>query len=181
MNTSLSDMVYHPCNSLYIPRLHSGARRNYSPNFIKFLYMLPAAVIRSSSYDGLRPTVRHLANWTKHKRRLLFGLVAPMKAWSYTQHRKYIAYRIAIRGRPSNGNRYITRTENFGEIRTCRLIFADRQIDLQIYSDHNTFHPYRWRIKVITVFYGDREYRDSLWALIMFYFVTTTSSNNKLQ
>jgi len=59
--------------------------------------------------DGkFRPWCRHLANWTKHTRRIwsLAYSLQYVKTWRRPQNRKYIIYCIAVRRGPSHGYRW---------------------------------------------------------------------------
>ena len=98
--------------------------------------------------DRRRSPHRAATWWTRPKIHTVFDSshsLYYMKTWRHLQDRKYITYRIAVRGWPRHGHRN-TYTK-FGEIWTCYLwgIPADRQTNRQTYrhaADRNTPHPY---------------------------------------
>jgi len=51
----------------------------------------------------LRHRCCHLANWPKHVSDSAHLWFWPMKTWRHPQNRKYITYRIDVRGGPSHG------------------------------------------------------------------------------
>ena len=78
-----------------------------------------------------RHPVFQVANWIKHTRRLWFrsipSIIWRVETWRHPQNRKYITYRIAVRGGPS----LIQHVQKIGDTWTCG--FWDMQADRQTY------------------------------------------------
>ena len=88
----------------------------------------------------LRPRYRHLANWTKRKRRLWFGPFPPLyKTWRHPQNRKYITHRTVVGGEPSHAHRYQHVQKIWWNFDVCWNAPADRKTNRK--TDKHTDMP----------------------------------------
>jgi len=102
--------------------------------------------MQSETTDFAPPQCRHLANWTKHMRRLCFWPIRSI-IWHHPQNRKY------CRQRTTEPRPQITCTENVDEIWMCGfwdMRATDRQTNKHTYIiSSNIFkqHTVYWQTK----------------------------------
>jgi len=136
-----------------------------------YMVLLFTSPTRCTSRQQTFPQCRHLANWTKHKRRRLCFCPMPYITWKHdiTQKKPEVNIVSHFHQRRTESQPQITYAEIF--VKFGRVIFeirerTDRQtnrlINRQTYrhTDHNTPYPYRDEVKISWVLVPDAIFQD---------------------